>query len=237
MAPMGCGYGSEFHLLRYMGRYRNEFSRLVARAIQVEVLCWLDFQHGGKYELPIGSSKLSLPDQELKGLEFLDAPNFQSVLKDWEAFWPTTGNQQNWDAVGRVRVKCQPQWLLVEAKANTNEMISSCGATPGSPSMIQIEAAFRDTQNYFTITPGGDWTRDYYQLANRLAVLYFLRAHNIPARLLLIYFLGDKNPSGTCPVNESDWRVEINLQDRHIGLNATKKRDLGIHELFIEVAP
>ncbi len=241
MAHIGYGYGSEFHLLRYMGRYRNEFNRLVATAIQGEVESWLDFQHGGKFgKVPKTNKGLNLPDRELKGLEFLDHHNYAETIKAWKNFWPTTGSQPNWDAVGRVQVKCQSQWLLVEAKAHIGE--TTKGTDACEESIATIQKAFEETQKYFGITPCQcrDWTKKYYQLANRLAVLYFLRTHCIPARLLLVYFLGDKNPdkSKICPGNEINWRKkEIDEQDCHIGLKAKKKEEFGIHELFLKVAP
>lgn len=43
MAEMGAGYGSECHLLRYLGRHRNRFDYLIREKIGAEAVRWLDF--------------------------------------------------------------------------------------------------------------------------------------------------------------------------------------------------
>ena len=43
MAEMGDGYGSECHLLRYLGRHRSLFNQEVDSAISGQDLEWLDY--------------------------------------------------------------------------------------------------------------------------------------------------------------------------------------------------
>ena len=66
-----------------------------------------------------------------------------------------------------------------------------------------------------------DWLSPYYQYANRLAHLHFLLQHNIPARLVFIYFCGDNWGGKTlsngkppkCPKEAQQW--DASLKDMH----------------------
>ena len=87
MADIGDGYGSECHLLRWMGRHRNLFDERVSAAVgrPGEPITWLDFNF---------APRKKWPDAELKGLEFLyDTPGLKAA---WDKFWPTRGGVQNW---------------------------------------------------------------------------------------------------------------------------------------------
>src|SRR5687767_942310 len=90
MAEMGIGYGSECHLLRYLGRHRDELNRRVSAVTGATSISWLDS--------PYDPEKTWL-DGEWKGLDFL--PANEQAKKVWPTYWPQTGNQPNWDAVGR----------------------------------------------------------------------------------------------------------------------------------------
>jgi hypothetical protein len=46
MGRMGLGYGSEFHLLRYLGRHRRYLNRAIEDKFGGRVLDWLDFSFG-----------------------------------------------------------------------------------------------------------------------------------------------------------------------------------------------
>jgi hypothetical protein len=67
------------------------------------------------------------------------------------------------------------------------------------------------------------WTGTYYQYANRLACLWFLRSSGIDARLVFVYFTGDRFPDATpCPATRDEWekllearRLTLALPSRH----------------------
>ena len=61
MAEMGNGYGSEYHLLRWMGRHREAFDRVILETIggNPSSIKWLDFKF---------NPNTTWPDAELKGL-------------------------------------------------------------------------------------------------------------------------------------------------------------------------
>lgn len=222
MAAMGYGYGSECHLLRWMGRHRRAFDTAVCKVLQKTdgPVDWLDMEF---------NPSNPWPDRELKGLEFIGKT---AALDKWKEEWPASGNSQNWDAVG--------WWgnrpVLVEAKAHTGEIHSECGAKPngGRP---RIEQTLRDTALSLGMCDlSSSWMKPHYQFANRLAVLRFLHSHGYPARLVMIYFVGDRHfPSCQPPQRVEDWTLPLATQKLEMGLPARHDLSPFIHELFLHV--
>ena len=225
MAEIGDGYGSECHLLRWMGRHRNLFDERVSAAVgrPGDPITWLDFNF---------APNKKWPDAEPKGLEFLyERPGLKAA---WDMFWPTRGGVQNWDAVGWIGTGPDAELLLVEAKANIEEMRSDCDAKDSGRK--KIERAFEATQESIGAAPGADWMNKYYQAANRMATLYFLQKEQIPARMLFVYFLGDQVPGRECPRAEDEWKPAIDEQWRHLGLAADHRLADRTHELFLPIS-
>ena len=155
MAEIGYGYGSEWHLLRFLGYHRNVLDSAILRAIGGQGIEWLDF--------PFKQAK-KFYDDEWKGLDFLETEHL--ARKEWSSYWPTSGNRQNWDAVGRLRIGGQEEWLLVEAKAHLGELNSSCGASD-SGGLPMIRSACEVTKQNMGIDQAKDWLSPFYQYANR----------------------------------------------------------------------
>lgn len=80
-----------------------------------------------------------------------------------------------------------------------------------------------------------DWLNEYYQYANRLAVLNFLTQHEVPARLVFIYFTGDKRKDGRCPETPEEWQETLSDQDQWLGLKADHLLAKRIHKIFLPV--
>jgi len=231
MGKIGYGYGSEWHLLRFLGYHRDYLSKEILKITVGEDISWIDF----------GFSKNSAflnNDQELVGLEFIQ--NTQ-VFQKWREFWPPTGSAQNWDAVGKIEYENHQEWLLVEAKAHLDEVRSNCGAN--SPKSIEmISGAFEKTMQSFcdNKTPINNWLSPYYQYANRLASLHFLMREcdpAIPTRLLFIYFCGDQRPDKKCPQKEEEWHKIIEDMEAWLGIDQSKDIYKRIHHLFLPVNP
>lgn len=226
MADIGNGYGSECHLLRWMGRHRKLFDKRVSDAVGKPgaPICWLDFNF---------APNKSWPDAELKGLEFLyDRPGLKAK---WEKFWPTGGGIHNWDAVGWIGDGQDRELLLLEAKANLEEMKSDCGAKP-SGGLPKIQQAFKKVKTYLGARPEADWEHRYYQAANRIAKLHFLQREQIPTRLLFIYFLGDRVPGKDCPRTKAGWQTAISAQWEHLDLANAHLLASRVHELFLPIS-
>lgn len=83
--------------------------------------------------------------------------------------------------------------------------------------MERIRRALDETKDYLHVPKYKDWTTEYYQYTNRLAHLYFLRViHNIPAYLVMLYFIGDREMNG--PQTQSEWLNAIQTMRQTLGL-------------------
>jgi len=232
MGKIGHGYGSEWHLLRYLGYHRSYFSEQILQLVGGQRLEWLDFNF----------TKVNDPlrrDRELIGLEFIDNPD---VHRQWHAFWPQSGNAQNWDAVGKIRRNGRDEWLLVEAKAHIHEEKSGGCQTSNPRSKEKIEQALVKTMGAFggSSQPLEHWLGSYYQYANRLAALHFLMGEcqpTIPAKLLFIFFLGDKHDDQKCPQNRDEWESIINEVESCLRIERDFPLYERVHHLFIHVNP
>ena len=181
MGRRGDGYGSEDHLRRYLAARREKLDTAVARSIGAKPssIRWLDFPRTAE------------GDREFQRLEFLQGTGDGRVLDAWRSFWPTRGRGQTWDLVGRA----DETWLLVQAKTSWPEFVtSSCGAK--GESLTTIRRALGKVKRDANVHRHFDWTGTYYQYANRLAALSFLRDRGVKARLIGIDFLGDQFPDG-----------------------------------------
>ena len=232
MGKIGYGYGSEWHLLRYLGYHRAYFSDLILNHIGGQSLSWCDFHF-----LPPNTSNKH--DGEHIGLGFLENAEAEAA---WRSFWPQSGNAHNWDAVGEIWVNGQREWLLVEAKAHSGEIKSSCGAS-SQKSLSMIRAALSQTMASFceTPVPVERWMSPYYQYANRLAMLHFLMKvcdPPIPARLLFIYFTGDRRPDAAqCPQASADWEHEITAMEHYLGIYRDSELYRRVHRVVLPVNP
>ena len=223
MSKIGYGYGSEWHLLRYFGYHRHLLNDSVMDATGADDVEWLDS--------PFDSKAIFL-DSEWKGLDFL--PEGSPATEAWRDFWPRSGNVPNWDAVGRITIKGVQEWLLVEAKANVEELLSSCNAkSQGGLPMIQ--AALNKTKQAMGIDIATDWLAPYYQYANRLASLYVLNSNDVGARLLFVYFLGDSVPHKTCPPTIEEWRPGLEAMYCILGLTGNSPLEQRVHRMFLPV--
>lgn len=223
MGNIGYGYGSEWHLLWYLGRHRAELNEVIRRITGANNVEWLD--------LPKQEVARGLIDAEWKGLDFVAEPE---ILNQGREFWPQRAGIQNWDAVARINVDGRDEWLLVEAKGHCAEIGSSCGAKPEG-GFEQIRHVLDLTKRALGVDASRDWLNGYYQFCNRLAVLQFLESRDIRARLLFVYFTGDVAGGRDCPKDESGWWPAIEAQDGHVGLPTEHPLKGRIHKLFLPV--
>jgi hypothetical protein len=243
MGTIGYTYGSEWHLLRFLGYHRDALNRAVEESIPGStVLDW----SGSGYETGPAAVDREPPrflDREFEGLGFLPQPQRERLLPELGRFWPMSGSLPNWDAVGRIKVGGEEGWLLVEAKSHLGEIKSSCGARPESEGggRDQIGRAFRQTQEHLGISVGPEaWLGPFYQFCNRLAFLHFLTSRGIPTRLLFLYFLGDRFPSSSpacCPDTEAGWQEALGQMNRHTGWGPDNPLSGRVHRVFLPVSP
>ena len=161
---------------------------------------------------------------EYRDGKFLDVLGLAPLKGDLKAFWPSKGPQ--WDALG---VASDGKVILVEAKAHASEMTSTCGA--GTKSREVIERALEAAKARYGANSEADWSVGYYQYANRLAHLQFLRERGVDAHLVFVYFLNDRDMRG--PASAIAWGDAIDECHSALGLPHGQLIE-GLHSLFID---
>lgn len=222
MSKMGDGYGSEYHLNCWAKNRPDELGRYVQDAIAVgNKVEWWGFPFDMR--TPPG-------EREWRGVEFVQ--DHPCLHRAWKKFWPSTGNTLNWDAIAKLHTATSTEWLLIEAKASIEEMRSGCQAKEcgGRP---QIRNALGEVKRALGAAPEADWLGDYYQYANRLACLWFLAQHGVPARLVYIYFLGDEHHGATCPKTEAEWEEPLLNQQQALELAAKHPLAGRTHRVYV----
>ena len=127
-------------------------------------------------------------------------------------FWPRFGPQ--WDALA---VTDKGQILLVEAKAHIPEMVTASSQARGESARQQIQQSLNAVKIFLNSKSPADWSTGFYQYANRLAHLYWLRELNgHDAWLVNLFFLNDAEMNG--PKSIEEWQAAIRLQETFLGV-------------------
>lgn len=161
---------------------------------------------------------------EYRDGDFLRLLGLERLGPDLKGFWPSRGPQ--WDALG---LTSEGRPVLVEAKAHLAELTSNCQAS--GDSLAMIHAALQATKEAIGVQSGSDWLTKYYQYANRLAHLHFLRSRcDTDALLVFLYFTNDDEMRG--PKTADEWKA--GLQDAYAHL-AIPPRIAGLADAFVDV--
>lgn len=170
------------------------------------------------------------PKKEDEFAEYRDKDFLESLgIKECQArlfeFWPKGGPQ--WDALGKLKNKF---YFIVEAKANIFEITSSCQATSEN-SKTKINNSIIRTKQFLNISSGQNWLNGFYQYANRLCHLYFLRELcGVNAYLIFVYFCNDTTH---IPTSIEQWHGAIKLQ-KHLMALGRHRLQKYIVEIFID---
>jgi len=148
---------------------------------------------------------------EYRDKAFLDLLGIHLKKRPLSDFWPSRGPQ--WDALGFSEAG---EAILVEAKAHIQEIFSP--PSQASPeSLKHILKSLNETASALQAQPSLDWSRRFYQYANRLAHAFLLKELNdIPTRLLFIYFVGDTEMNG--PETQREWQSAIEVLHEALGI-------------------
>ena len=169
---------------------------------------------------------------EYRDQEFMEHlglhPLPQRQLRD---FWP--GRGPVWDGLARTS---GGRRLLVEAKANIPEFDTS-RSQASEKSLRKIKAALDETRAFLSVHSKTDWSQCFYQYANRLAHLYFLKeVAKVDAALVFVYFVGDDTVPDRNPVSKAGWEAAIDLATHHLGARLHSPWMRGnVAEVFIDI--
>jgi hypothetical protein len=164
--------------------------------------------------------------RDLDALKALGVPlSVQHSLAD---FWPRRGPA--WDGLAR---SANGDLLLLEAKANIPELAAG-RSQAGPESLKKITERLRELREFLAPKSSAEWAHTFYQYANRLAFLYFLRQVNeLPARLVFVYFVNARDVRG--PASRAEWESALALMYAALGLPKRHPLSPFIHNLFIDV--
>jgi hypothetical protein len=144
--------------------------------------------------------------------DFLRPLGLQQYEDQLAEFWPRGGPV--WDSLALLTASSDQGVLLVEAKAHPGETLSSCKAS--GESLKRIRESLERVRHHMGTGPA-DWLNGSYQLANRLAFLYFMNeVIDVPTWLALINFIGDESHK---PTSLGDWRLHQQNLFRSLGLH------------------
>ena len=145
-----------------------------------------------------------------------------------QSFWPNLGPQ--WDGLGKTE---RGDLLLVEAKAHIPEAVTGKSKATNEASIQKIHEALEKTKQAFAPNADVEWATNFYQYANRLAHLYWLRAVNhLPAYMVFVYFCGDDDMDG--PQTREEWEGAIKLLETFMGIRQSKLSQYVVN-LFVDV--
>lgn len=221
---MNSQYGSELHLLRWLGRHRDDLTLKVENATGLSNVRWKQFKF---------SSGSKAFDVEIKKLEFLTRKERESVGTKYEKHL-----NPNWDAVAEGILDGKKTYVLVEAKAHIEEVgdNSEHGGSRKEEISQALELAANDITGIAGI--GEEWMGRYYQMANRLYVQWVLNKSDISAIQLSLFFCGDVNNGYICPKTRAEWQDELLKEKKELRLTTPKAKEfLAQHyrELYIDV--
>ena len=213
--------GSKRWLQLAVNRCPNVIDEAIAKAI--------DLEHGEtiKWLSPLESDAFT----EYQDHAFLVCLGISLQHRQLEDFWPQQGPV--WDGLARTS---GGRYLLIEAKANIPEFDTNPTGATGT-SLHKIRKALDETREFLGVRSKTDWSKCFYQYANRLAHLYFLRELNkVNATLVFVYFTGDTTVSSRDPVSLEGWQTAIGLATHHLGIQADSSWIYkNVADVFIDV--
>jgi hypothetical protein len=217
MARMPCGpkpKGSQHWLQMIANGERDLFDR----AISVSGIT------GVEWLSPLATDDYA----EYQDEDFLTLLQLELPRRSLKSFWPARGPV--WDGLAR---SSSGSVLLIEAKAHISELESpASGASPESAA--RIARSLGEAKPAFGAPMSAEWSKTYYQYANRLAHLYLLRERNqVDAFLAFIYFTGAIEVQG--PAERSGWTGAIRTAHEALQVG-TRPLTPFVVEVFIDIS-
>ncbi len=150
---------------------------------------------------------------------FLDRLDLRDLCVPLSDFWPAGGPR--WDGLARSE---SGKIVLVEAKAYVEEMVDF-RSSASRDSLAQIERSLQRAKTAYRAAAAAPWGAPLYQLANRIAHLYFLTELNgIDAYLLLLSFADAPDVPAPCSVEQWEGAHRLSMKCLGLGTGACRGR-------------
>lgn len=216
-APAWAERGSQLWLQVAVNRCPEAIDQSIRTALRLDERCKVEWVS------PLENERF-VEYRDNAALQKLGVAAQRRALSD---FWPTGGPV--WDGLAKVG---SGEVLLVEAKAHIAELVSPASRA-SEPSRGQIAKSLAQVRNMLAPAAEVDWAGTFYQYANRVAHLHFLREDNgIPAHLVFVNFLNDSDMGG--PSHKESWEAATEVVERYLGLGRHRLRRW-IHHFFVDV--
>lgn len=229
MANLGLGYGSEFQLLRFMGRHRKDLDKNIKEKLKISGnIDWLDFDYCSNNDDTVGDSEL-IGTEFLK--DFLDEDSYNKIQEKVGSFKWRFNSWQNWDAI----FIADGILYFVEAKAHKDEFKSgnkTHGGTHSNEILNFMKTQFPEANE--------NWLKDYYQYANRLSTVSFLNSLGIRSKLVYICFIDgydDKGKNICKNASQKDFEDKIEEEHLILGLAKDKLEEYEAPTVFVDARP
>lgn len=160
---------------------------------------------------------------EYSDADFLDQLGLARLAPALGAFWPQGGPR--WDGLALAGGSV----VLVEAKAHVAEALSTPSAARSPASRARIAASLSRAKQALGADDRSDWARCFYQYANRLAHLWWLRQQGVDAHLLFVGFI--HAPDVPHPATESAWEALYLAANHALGLTPRHPLAGAIHHI------
>lgn len=218
MDESGLAYkGSQLQTQIYVNARREDLEAAVRRSIPS-----LPADARLEWRSPLAAERFD----EYRDGAFLRAVGLAHLAGDLRSFWPAGGPR--WDGLAEVGLSDgAPGVVLVEGKSYPAEMEGG-GAKAEGASRERIRSSLAQTQQALSLAPDPDvWIGRFYQFANRLAHLLWLRRMGVDAWLVHLLFTGD--PHG--PTSEAEWRGAVEQMHEELGLDQAQLDQVGVSVL------
>ncbi|GAA0122308.1 MULTISPECIES: hypothetical protein [Clostridium] len=233
MTNKNCGVatqGSRLYLQQYMVNAEDKLSEMIIAA-SPSLLIFAENKSNIDWKSPLEKcSKGEFYEYRDDFLEVLNLEDerYKKAKENLREFWPKNGPQ--WDGLAVVNgINGEKGFLLVEAKAHLDETKSDLKAV-SNQSINKIKKSISRTQEYYGIETN-DWTKNYYQLGNRIAYLYFMNEIlKIPTWLVLINFTDGEYKK----TELYEWLKHYNQIYTSMGINLNSKLLNNIIQIFIK---
>ncbi len=146
---------------------------------------------------------------------FLDRLGAVELMMPLEEFWPKGGPR--WDGLGRTG---DGKLILVEAKAYIEEAVDF--RSKASPDALRrIEKRLDEAKSAFHANPDACWHAPFYQMANRLAHLYYLAEINKKDAYLVFVDFANA-PDVPQPASCDEWQGAARLAHKCLGMKDSR---------------